>query len=123
MKKVTNSGMTETQKLRACFNYTMSCGFVGRSYPDGWPNLKTGWYYKTGYTMMTSRRGNCYGYASMFALLARELGYSPTIVDARIPGEHCFVKINGKAYDNMGNRFGTAAQKHTVKASWTLKAW
>ncbi len=56
--------------------------------------MKKGWYYKAAYKMMTKRKGNCYGYASMFALLARELGYTPTIIDAVFSGRHYIVKIN-----------------------------
>ncbi len=114
--------MTKEQKLRACFNYTMTCRFVGAKYPANYKNLKKGWYYTTGLDIMTTRSGNCYGYASMFAILAKEVGYTPYIIEAYISdgGEHCFVKIDGRYYDNMGNRFGTGPQSHRVKNQWKL---
>lgn len=31
--RITNSRMSKSQKLRACFNYTMSCRFWGAKYP------------------------------------------------------------------------------------------
>lgn len=117
ISKITNSKMTKNQKLRACFNYTMSCRFWGGKYPKS--VTAKGWYKAHALDMITTRAGNCYGYACMFAALASELGYQPYIIDARIPGEHCFVMIDGRYYDNMGNRFGTAAnQWYIVHKKW-----
>ncbi len=125
VKKITNSSMTKKQKLRKCFDYTLSGKFVGSDYPTGWPNMNNKWFYKSGYKAMTKRKGNCYGAASMFALLARELGYKATILDCRIPGEHCIVKINGKYYDNMYGRTFASTNKryksYKIKGKWTLK--
>lgn len=108
LSRVTNSSMTKSQKLRACWNYVVSGSNFSYwpKYPD---TSKTGWQRSTALDMLTTRRGNCYSFACAFAALASEIGYSPTVVNGRVSGSrdgasdgltrHCWVMIGGLYYD------------------------
>ena len=105
--KITNSDMTKSQKLRACWNYVVSNRF---RYYSMSPNLnEKGWQKKFAYNMLITKRGSCTSFACAFAALASAVGYKPVIVYGRVPGSrdraadgytrHCWVKINGLYYD------------------------
>lgn len=120
--KLTTGKMSKRQKLRAVYNYVM---FKLRWTPSAYPSkellAKRTWWRTHAYNTLTSKRTNCYGYASCFAALAFELGYSPTI--CRMAKDHCYVLIAGKAYDNMSSRFGTAPQAGQLTSKVRVKAW
>ena len=113
---VTNSRMTRSEKLKACYNYL---AYSGRFYyyaPTD-PNLsQKDWYIGCASKMLGQGRGNCYGFSCAFAALARELGYTPYLMCARTPGvrdqapdgytRHCWVVVNNKHYDPQGSYAG-----------------
>lgn len=105
---ITNSKMTKSQKLRACWNYITSNGRF-RYWPHTPNTAKKGWQKDEAYSMLTSRKGSCSGFACAFAALASEVGYDPYVIRGRVSGtrdgaadgltRHCWVKINGRYYD------------------------
>lgn len=116
LNSVTNSSMTRREKLRACYNYL---AYSGRFYyyAPADPNLsKKEWYIDCANKMLGQGRGNCYGFSCAFAALAKEIGYQPYMMCARVPGtrdqapdgytRHCWVMINGGHYDPEGSFAG-----------------
>lgn len=108
--------MTRVQKLRACYNYL---AYSGRFYyyAPADPNLSAKyWYITCANNMFGQSRGNCYGFSCAFAALAKEIGYQPYMMCARVPGtrdqaadgytRHCWVMINGEHYDPEGSFAG-----------------
>ena len=107
VSSITNSRMSQSQKLRACWNYVVG----GRFYYAGYyPNLgQSGWQRQEALRMLRSRGGNCYGFACAFAALANEVGYTPYVIAGRVSGSrdgaadgltrHAWVQINGGNYD------------------------
>lgn len=104
---ITNTAATNSQKLRACWDYLTKGGF---GYLSKYPNLsKKGWQKEVALDMLNTRRGNCYSFACAFAALAAEIGYQPKVVCGRVTGtrdgapdgltRHCWVTIGGLYYD------------------------
>lgn len=112
VSRITNSRMTQYQKLRACWNYVL--GHV--NYCSYYPSGRTGWQRELAYLALVQGGGNCYGFACAFAALAREVGYDPYLVCGRVSGtrdgasdgmtRHCWVSINGAYYDPEGQYAG-----------------
>ena len=113
-KNITNSKMSQSQKLRACWNYVVSRTYYSSAY---YPNLnQNNWWRATARRTLATGRGNCYGYACAFAALAREIGYEPYVICGRVPGSrdgagdgytrHSWVIINGLHYDPEGQAKG-----------------
>lgn len=102
LDKLTHEGMSRKQKLRKCFNYCLSRGWQASAEPKdiGTP----GWMQRCALRMITREKGECFSFACAFAAFAYELGYKPTV--RGVPKVHAIVLIDGKAYDNMGPRFG-----------------
>lgn len=98
---ITTPEMTQRQKLVKCWNYARGGAFHIWAFPD---KSQKGWKYRCAWDILTTRAGNCYGCANGFAALARELGYTPYVIE--IPSVHCFVLIDGGYWDNMGNKMG-----------------
>ena len=96
----TDSGMTREEMLKAFFAYCR----------DTYKYLKWN-YYDTGDTsftldaarqMLSTGRGNCYCYASVFFYLARWIGYDAKIISGSlVDGPHSWVEINGYIYDTQ----------------------
>ena len=96
----TNSSMTRDEMLRAFFAYCR----------DTYRYLKWN-YYNPGDTsftldaarhMLSTGRGNCYCYASVFWYLARWLGYDAKIFSGGVlNGPHGWVEIDGYIYDTQ----------------------
>ncbi len=108
VSSITNSKMSDGQKLRACWNYVVNRGRF--SYGSRYPNLNSaGWQRETALHMLTYHWGNCYSFACAFAALANEVGYHPYVVCGRVSGSrdgaadgltrHAWVRINGCYYD------------------------
>lgn len=104
---ITNSSMSQGQKLQACWSYVVGGHF---SYYSRYPSLSTrGWQRQEALNMLSSHAGNCYGFACVFAALAHEIGYTPYVVAGRVSGtrdgaadgltRHAWVKINGRYFD------------------------
>lgn len=114
VKNNTNSKMSKSQKLRACWNYVIRNTYYSSRY---YPSLgQNNWWRTTALRTLSTRGGNCYGYACEFAALAREIGYDPYVVCGRVPGSrdgaadgytrHSWVIINGYHYDPEGQAAG-----------------
>nr|WP_294665900.1 transglutaminase-like domain-containing protein [uncultured Blautia sp.] len=96
LSEITNSKMTRSQKLKACWNYTTDREKMRYGGTD--PNLKKkGWYNETALKMLKTRTGNCFSFACAFAALARELGYKK--IKIMVGYDHCWITINGRQYD------------------------
>jgi len=106
-----STSKSKAKRLRKAFNYIKSghnSHYAG-IYPK---HLNRSSLNKVGGIMLEDHVGNCYGFASGFAALAREIGYKPYLVCARVPGwrdgardgytRHGIVRINGKYYDPEG---------------------
>lgn len=114
--KITKPSMSKKQKLRACWRYINTFRFKARSYPD---KTKKNWKYQCALDMLNKKKGNCYGIANAFAALAKEVGYQPYVIE--IPKVHCWVRINGKYWDNMGNRMGVSRPQRKYKKNQITK--
>ena len=96
----TNASMTRDKMLRAFFAYCR----------DNYKYLKWNTY-STGNTsftlaaarqMLSTGRGNCYCYASVFWYLARWIGYDAKIFSGGVlGGPHSWVEIDGYIYDTQ----------------------
>jgi transglutaminase-like putative cysteine protease len=105
---ITNDSMTDSQKLRAAYDYM--CSRSRFSYVT-WRAFQVydGWEYDYAYEIYTKHGGNCYNFACGFAMMAKVIGYDAYVVRGRVPGSrdgagdgltrHACVKINGLYYD------------------------
>lgn len=74
----TNENMTSGQKLRAVYNYVRdNFTYIKRKLVS---KGQTGWEPAYAEAFLRDGRGNCFGYAATFCLLARELGYDARTV-------------------------------------------
>ncbi len=94
---VTNKSMTEAQKIKALFQYT-----VTKFNSTGNPRIPhyhgKDWPVVYAYDMFGPRKGgNCMSYASSFAYLAKAAGCKN--VYACNSGGHAWVEVNGRVYD------------------------
>ena len=105
-----SASQSNAQRFRACFNW-LEAYMHYRSKPfrasdfagDDWP-------YRYVLSVLNNNcTGNCYGFACTIASIAKELGYTPYVVITT--GDHGFVMIDGKYYDNMGALFGATSHK------------
>lgn len=108
VSSITTSKMSKSQKLKACWNYITSSGRF-RYWPHTPNTSKKGWQKDEAYSMLTSFKGSCSGFACAFAALASEVGYDSYVIRGRVSGSrdgaadgltrHCWVKIDGRYYD------------------------
>lgn len=106
LDKLTTSSMSKRQKLRRCFSYCLSLKWASSNEPKDIG--KAGWMQRCAYKALTTESAECFSFSCAFAAFAYELGYRPTV--RGVPKNHAFVLIKGRAYDNMGPRFGGAPQ-------------
>lgn len=99
--QVTNNGMSQAQKLKACFDWVISKPYVTRrtfSNFEGWPAVFANDHFVLG-------GGNCHSDAAAFAYLAKVLGYTNVYVctdaDGRNGAGHSWTEINGLVYDPL----------------------
>ena len=99
--QVTNSRMTQEQKLKACFDWVISKPYVTRrtfANVKGWPAVYANDHFLLG-------GGNCFSDAAAFAYLAKALGYKNVYVCVDCDGSggrgHAWAEINGLAYDPL----------------------
>ena len=107
VKSITNDSMSQSQKLKACWNYVVGGNFY---YASIYPNLSQNyWQRSLALNMLNTKGGNCYGFACVFAALAKKVGYEPYVICGRVVGtrdgaadgytRHSWVMINGLHYD------------------------
>lgn len=97
----TNSGMTQSEKLRASYLYLRdNCTYLSRAHhPRGVDYFVP----ESATFMFKNMRGNCYCYASCFLLMARRLGYHDAYIVSGGVGtkndDHAWVMLGGKIFD------------------------
>ncbi len=104
---ITNSSMDSGTKLRTCYNWVVN-NISYQTLPIPLQPSEPGYTQEEWYAIygMEQRRGNCYCYAAAFAAMARQLGYSATMISGQVPllaggmGPHAWVEIymNGATY-------------------------
>ena len=95
--KVTNSSMSKSEKLRACFDYLQN----NDDYTEMNPRIPdyTGmdWMIVYANDIFVDDRGNCLSYAAAFAYMAKAIGYKN--VYGCNSGGHGWAEIEGLIYD------------------------
>ncbi len=97
----TDATMTQPQKLRAVYRYVRDhFTYIKRKLVS---QGQTGWEPAYAEAFLRDGRGNCFGYAAAFCLLARELGYDAHTVVGwlgknRQPHGWVEIVLNGKTY-------------------------
>ena len=112
IRKHSSASDSNAVKFRKCFNYLVaymrySPGYFSVS-GDYAAFQQPEWQYKLALQCFQSPdlRGNCHRFACCVAAIAKELGYRPYVIVTT--GDHSFVMIDGKYYDNMGPLFGAS---------------
>ena len=87
--------MTAADKLLAAYDYVVdSYSYLRRS--DAYDPGATGWEVEEALTILRTGRGNCYCYAGVMCLLARQLGYDAKAISGTTnwtPRPHAWVEI------------------------------
>ncbi len=93
--EITKEDMTREEMLRAAFDYVVdSFSYLRRS--DAYDTGTTGWEVEEALTILRTGRGNCYCYAGVMCLLARQLGYDAKAIAGTCnwtPRPHAWVEI------------------------------
>lgn len=102
INQVTNSRMSKSQKLEACFRWVMSkYYFTWRRFDQGGPV----WYAVQANDHFERGCGDCIADASAFAYLAKALGYKNVYICAdgvrSDDNSHAWTEINGRVYDPL----------------------
>ena len=117
IKKLKSWGVQDKSKkkqLKKAWKYVSGRSF---HYATIYPKLSDKrWTKKYANKMLSSHKGNCYGFACTFAAFAWVIGYDPYVVCGRCAGgrdhaadgftRHAIVKISGKYYDPEGQFAG-----------------
>ena len=113
IKKHTKSSWSKTKKFRKCWYYIIAHNrYIATNRPKRY--FRGNWVYRVAVDMLSDDlRGDCNGVACATAAIAKELGYKPYVI--RSTAQHCFVKANGRYYDNM---YGA---KFARKSHWKYK--
>ncbi|MCD8012255.1 MAG: hypothetical protein LUG99_03600 [Lachnospiraceae bacterium] len=141
VSQITTDGMTQAQKLRACWSYVTnrSRWYYYGSYPS---NFASGWQKAMAYRFLSGGGGNCYAFACAFAALACEVGYDAYVVCGRVSGSrdgasdgltrHAWVRINGCYYDPEAQfagwwtgcyGVGSYGIRHTISAIYRFSTY
>ncbi len=95
LEEIVTEDMTQEEKLRAAFDYVVeSFDYLRRS--DAYDPGATGWEVEEALTILRTGRGNCYCYAGVMCLLARQLGYDAKAISGTCnwtPRPHAWVEI------------------------------
>ena len=115
--------MTQPEQLEAAFNYLASSTTYARSYdtPQG------EWVKEYAQNTLSTGSGNCYGFASSFAYIAKGLGYDSKVCTGTVRSSlggrtaHAWteVKVSGKWYvfdAEMQNAKGSGYYKQTYES-------
>ena len=105
---ITKSGMTQGEKIRACWNFMTSHSnfyYSTAYYPAAYSQSE---FRRLGLLMLNGRAGNCYCFAAGFAALTKACGLTSYVVYGLCPGRrdgradgmtrHCWVYIAGHGY-------------------------
>lgn len=117
IKSVTNSKMTKSQKLRACFNWVMKKNYwswrqLSQCNVSYWTAYYANDHFERG-------KGDCHADACAFAYLAKELGYKNVYVctDGKksTKNTHSWTEINGRVYDPLFAQAKSFSRNYGVK--------
>ena len=94
LAEITTEDMSREEKLKAAYEYCRDHFMYRRNhyYEVG----ETGWEVEEALTMFSKKKGNCYNFASSFAMLARQLGYDAEAISGLVGNElqpHGWVEI------------------------------
>ncbi|WP_373215514.1 transglutaminase domain-containing protein [Ruminococcus sp. 5_1_39BFAA] len=94
VQKITKPTMTQTEKLKKCFDYTKTAyGYTSwRAFSN-----KSGWELDFAEDMFYKNRGDCVSYGCAFAFLANAVGAKNVYCVSS--GGHGWAEIQGKVYD------------------------
>lgn len=97
--QITTPGMSQSDKLYACFKWVMAKPYITRrtfTPFDGWPAVHANDHFLYG-------GGTCMADGAAFAYLACALGYDNVYMctDGRTPAAHGWAEINGLVYDPL----------------------
>ena len=110
--KLYDASDSKDKRLKKAFSYCCKKSTI--KYSTIFPTLNRKGMQRVGYIMLTKHRGCCYGFASAFGALAKEIGYNPKIVCLARPGyRHGICKIGDKYYD-------PSYAHHKVKNKWSV---
>lgn len=96
VEQVTTPNMSQSQKLRKCFEYVVSKPYITRRFP--FQNYK-GWEVDYANDIFLLGGGTCFSDGSAFAFLAHALGYSEVYSCSSLA--HGWTLINGRVYDPL----------------------
>lgn len=96
--QIITPGMTDDQKLLACYNYVIDTTSYKRTYETPAGDF-TGQY---AMDIFTTHQGNCFRYASAFAYLAKGCGFDVSVVTGNIRAARGGVTPHGWAVINIG---------------------
>ncbi len=92
---IVTEDMTREEKLLAAFDYVVdSYSYLRRS--DAYDPGAVGWEVEEALTILRTGRGNCYCYAGVLCLLARQIGYDALAISGTTnwtPRPHAWVEI------------------------------
>ncbi len=114
INKHTNKSSSNSEKFRTCFYYMVGNMRYSPNYFKMRADYKILDQKNGGYELALQMfespvlRGDCHRFANCVAAVAKELGYNPTVIDTK--GDHSFVIIDGKYYDNSGALFGAPSR-------------
>lgn len=95
LAKCVNASMTPEEKLRAIFNHVRdSFSYLGREHQA---RGATGWEESYALSMLQTRKGNCYSWASTFLYMVRRTGYDAYAISGGVGTnnrDHAWVMIN-----------------------------
>lgn len=108
VSSITRSGMTQGEKIHACWNFMTSHAnfyYSTAYYPGAYSQSE---FRRLALLMLNGRAGNCYCFASAFAALTKACGCTSYVVYGLCPGRrdgradgmtrHCWVYIAGHGY-------------------------
>jgi transglutaminase-like putative cysteine protease len=95
LSEIVTEDMTPEEKLLAAYDYVVGAySYLRRS--DAYDPGVTGWEVEEALTILRTGRGNCYCYAGIMCLLARQLGYDAKAISGTCnwtPRPHAWVEI------------------------------
>ncbi len=101
---LTDSSWSRSRKLSRMFSWAVTRTFDNSMEPKDIG--KPGWVQRCALKVFQTSRSECFGTACSFAMIAYELGYSPTIRGARYI--HAYVLIDGKRWQKVSGERGLA---------------
>ncbi len=131
-EEILNPNMTEDERLRAAFDYTVN-GFTYLRI-EKYKRRTNDWGETAAYKMLSTKYGNCYSYAAVFYELSRVLGENPTLISGVVgdySAPHGWVEFyEGKQRFVCDTELEMAVTKKTGRSpnlymitGWKMNSW